>query len=474
MSARALRRCVDPHRVRASRMVAGTPGPVRIAGVPYPPGAESRHTRVYGADAAGRRALLMDLVEQLRARGERCVIHDASGRYTQAFFDPGRDVLLNPLDTRAPGWSPFADARNARDFTAMAAALIPRQAHPLQRIRAEAARRAFARGASRLWRGGVRTNGALAKYLLRADVSRQLGRMEGAFVPWNLDAADPKNVFTVRAFLSDAAGTLRMLPDVGAALSIREWVLADREREGGCLFLSSQGPCDGHLRGLMAAWLQIALDALHWRGWRDTARVWVIVDDIASLNAVPGLAGALAGGPSFRGRAVLGVPGLRALRMAYGSRDAETIADSCGTRVVFRVADKTAAMCSARCLGRSEAGVPAGRAADGNRRAVVPPHELQCLRDLEGYLKFPGRWPVGRFRIRDRKRRRAAPRFVATRPDPSDGLRDPGGGSNTGGNGRPPCEAGGRAWAQDDRGSPETSAGNSRLNGNAAGQFNWC
>ena len=45
----------------------------------------------------------------------------------RAFFDPARDVLMNPLDARAPRWSPFLEARNPRDFDMMAAALIPQQ-----------------------------------------------------------------------------------------------------------------------------------------------------------------------------------------------------------------------------------------------------------------------------------------------------------------------------------------------------------
>ena len=49
------------------------------------------------------------------------------GSYTRAFFDPDRDVLMNPLDARAPRWSPFLEARNPRDFDMMAAALIPQQ-----------------------------------------------------------------------------------------------------------------------------------------------------------------------------------------------------------------------------------------------------------------------------------------------------------------------------------------------------------
>ena len=441
----------------------------------YPAGAESRHTLVCGAGSADRRALLLDLVEQLRSRGERCVIHDTTGEYTQALFDPGRDVLLNPLDARAPRWSPLLEARDARDFTAMAAALAPRHAHPLQRIRAEAARRVFARGASRLWRDGVTDNGALVRYLLRTDVLEQSGTLKRAFGWLGLDPADPKNATSVRAILSDMAGALEVLPDGGRQFSIRDWVQSDSE--GGWLFLSSQGGGYARLRGLTAAWLEAAIDALHWRGWRNSARVWVIVDDIAAVNAVPGLKAALAGGPSFGGRVVLGMPTLSALREVYGERDADAIADACATRVVLRVGDATAAMRCAQWLGRLQTGSPGGGAADGaahrgaaspgseeRARWIVPPHEIQSLDHGEGYLKFPGPWPVGRFRIRGRKRRRrAAPRFVARRPARSGG---PGDGPN-GGNDHRPGET-------RDRGLPETPPGNRRSNGKAPGQVNWC
>ena len=49
------------------------------------------------------------------------------GSYTRAFFDAGKDVLLNPLDARSPRWSPFFEARSPRDFDTMAAALVPQQ-----------------------------------------------------------------------------------------------------------------------------------------------------------------------------------------------------------------------------------------------------------------------------------------------------------------------------------------------------------
>ena len=126
---RQLRRRVRPMRRRVLDVLSASlkSGPYRIAGVPYPERAETQHTIVSGTTGSGKTVLISDLVAQIRKRGERCVVYDKMGSYTRAFFAPGRDVLLNPLDGRAPRWSPFFEARTPRDFDTMAAALIPQQ-----------------------------------------------------------------------------------------------------------------------------------------------------------------------------------------------------------------------------------------------------------------------------------------------------------------------------------------------------------
>ena len=126
VTAGELRRRVRPVHLRARDRMPGWKHvrPYSIAGVPYPERTETQHTIVSGTTGSGKTVLISDLVAQIRARGERCVIYDKMGGYTAAFFDAGRDVLMNPLDARAPRWSPFLEARNPRDFDMMAAALI--------------------------------------------------------------------------------------------------------------------------------------------------------------------------------------------------------------------------------------------------------------------------------------------------------------------------------------------------------------
>ena len=92
-SAKELRRRSLPWRRRL--LLRNRPAeaqPYLIAGIPWPKGAERHHTIVSGTTGSGKTVLISDLVEQIRSRGERCVIYDKMGSYTETFFDqaPGR------------------------------------------------------------------------------------------------------------------------------------------------------------------------------------------------------------------------------------------------------------------------------------------------------------------------------------------------------------------------------------------------
>ena len=172
-TARQLRRRVQPLYLRLLQNFSVSAGlaSYRIAGIPYPPRAETQHTIVSGTTGAGKTVLIADLVEQIRSRGERCVIYDKMGSYTRFFFDPGKDVLMNPLDARAPRWSPFLEARSPRDFDMMAAALIPQQRDTVDPFWVTAARQLFSNGAAVLWKKGVTENRVLVEHLLKTELT---------------------------------------------------------------------------------------------------------------------------------------------------------------------------------------------------------------------------------------------------------------------------------------------------------------
>ena len=427
VSAGELRRRVRPAALRARDRLPGWKrlAPYRIAGIPYPERTETQHTIVSGTTGSGKTVLISDLVSQIRARGERCVLYDKMGSYTAAFFDASRDVLMNPLDARAPRWSPFLEARHPRDFDMMAAALIPQQKDTVDPFWVTAARQLFSNGAGVFWKKGVTDNKVLVDHLLKTELTALAQAMEGTVAQSIVDPENPKTALSVRAMLTANLSALEFLPDTGEPFSIREWI-SDEEREG-FLFLTSRGDQHASLRGLISTWLEIAVNAMLSLAQDDARRIWVILDELPTLHQVPSLQPGLAESRQFGGCFVLGVQVASALRDLYGRNGAETISGLCGTRVVLAAPDRDTAQWSADSLGRSEVeevaegySYGANTIRDGvsltprrELRALALPSEIMRLPNLHGYLKFPGPLPVASIRLRYVSRSACVPRFVA-------------------------------------------------------------
>ena len=436
VTAGELRRRVQAPR---ARLLARLPGggrfrPYSIAGIPYPERTETQHTIVSGTTGSGKTVLISDLVAQIRARGERCVIYDKMGSYTATFLDPARDVLMNPLDARAPRWSPFLEARGPRDFDMMAAALIPQQKDTVDPFWVTAARQLFANGAGVLREKGVKDNRVLVDHLLKTDLTALAQAMEGTVAQSIVDPENPKTALSVRAMLTANLAAFEFLPDEGKPFSIREWV-SDEDRQG-FLFLTSRGDQHASLRGLISTWLEIAVNAMLSLAQEPDRRIWVILDELPTLHQVPSLQPGLAESRQFGGCFVLGVQVASALRDLYGRNGAETISGLCGTRVVLAAPDRDTAQWSADSLGRSEIeevtegySYGANTIRDGvsltprrELRALALPSEIMRLANLEGYLKFPGPFPVASIRLKYVARSKAAARFV---PRGEDGAEPP-------------------------------------------------
>ena len=431
VTAGELRRRVRPAHLRALDRLpgGGRLRPYRIAGIPYPERTETQHTIVSGTTGSGKTVLISDLVAQIRARGERCVIYDKMGSYTAAFFDPARDVLMNPLDARAPRWSPFLEARHPRDFDMMAAALIPQQKDTVDPFWVTAARQLFSNGAGVFWKKGVTENRVLVDHLLKTDLTALAEAMEGTVAQSIVDPDNPKTALSVRAMLTAHLSALEFLPDEGKPFSIREWI-GDENRDG-FLFLTSRGDQHASLRGLISTWLEIAVNAMLTLAQDDGRRIWVILDELPTLHQVPSLQPGLAESRQFGGCFVLGVQVASALRDLYGRNGAETISGLCGTRVVLAAPDRDTAQWSADSLGRSEVeevaegySYGANTIRDGvsltprrELRALALPSEIMRLENLSGYLKFPGPFPVASIRLNYVSRPKAAERFVPRKGD---------------------------------------------------------
>src|SRR3546814_1131615 len=103
---------------------------------------------------------------------DTALIFDLTGAYVEAFYDPARDTILNPMDARCPSWSICNDCRTHSEFTAAAAALIPSDGGSSEPFWALAARTLLIEMCIRLQERGQTSNLALSENLMTADLKR--------------------------------------------------------------------------------------------------------------------------------------------------------------------------------------------------------------------------------------------------------------------------------------------------------------
>jgi type IV secretory pathway TraG/TraD family ATPase VirD4 len=139
-----------------------------------------------------------------------------------------------------------------------------------------------------------------------------------------------------------------------------------------------------------------------------TRKIWVILDELPSLHALPSLEQGLAETRQFGGCFVLSIQSISQLRSKYNTNSAQTISSLCNTKVFLRAGDSDSAKWYSDNIGiieveemREGLSYGAHEMRDGinvNRQKImkhlVLPTELINLKDREGYFCMGKSYPV--------------------------------------------------------------------------------
>jgi hypothetical protein len=93
--------------------------PLRI-----PRDAENKHFLVVGDTGSGKSSVIRQMLYQIEARADCAIVYDPACEFVKQFYDPRRgDIVLNPLDSRMPYWSPSKELRRKAEAKALAVSL---------------------------------------------------------------------------------------------------------------------------------------------------------------------------------------------------------------------------------------------------------------------------------------------------------------------------------------------------------------
>jgi hypothetical protein len=343
-----------------------------------------------GDSGTGKSALIRQLLQQLDARGEAGIVYDPALEYTAQFYTPARgDLILNPLDTRSPYWSPGDEWRHEAETLTLATSLFPDRHHD-NAFFTEGPRRIFAHLLT------LRpTPDELAYWLCHEGAIDQ--RVKGTPYAAMIDRQAPAQRSGVLASLNMVADTLKLLPserDTSHRWSAAAWSAT----RTGWLFLTSTPETRPRLVPLISLWLDTLVLRLMNQGQPHSRRTWFVLDELASLQRLPQLHTAITENRKSNNPVVLGFQGRSQLETRYG-HDAEAMLSQPATKIFLRTSEPRAAKWIADTIGEVE--IERLRESRSDRRGghqtyglerqvepVVMGSEISGLPALRGYLKM--------------------------------------------------------------------------------------
>ncbi len=384
----------------------------KIAKFPYPHKTEFQHTIITGASGSGKTQVMLDLLTQIRARGDKAIIYDKMGTYVRKFYDPNKDFILNPFDNRSKHWDYFFDAKSKSDFDIMSASLIetPKSGDPFWTT---AAKTVLTEAAFAIASKPEPDNQKLCDFLLKSSskkFSSFLSKTEAVSI---IDDKADKTAASIRSVLSTYINPIKFLinQENQRPFSIKNWV---KNADDSFLFLSSIADKHESLKPLLSLWLDLALNALLSQDQQKQRRIWFIIDELPSLQKLPALTYGLAESRQFGGAFVISMQLMAQLREIYGKDGAESISGLCRNRLTFATPDQETARWCSENLGKKEMLISkenisfgANEFRDGVNLSqerlqenIVIPSEIMSLKDLEFYIKLSNGFPVSKSKIK--------------------------------------------------------------------------
>jgi type IV secretory pathway TraG/TraD family ATPase VirD4 len=217
------------------------------------------------------------------------------------------------------------------------------------------------------------------------------------------------------------------------AFSIRQWLEDELRKQdhqkSGWLYISSRANFHSEIKPLISAWLGLALKSIQSLEPNTNKRIWVIMDEAASLNRLEGFSDVVADIRKFGGCVALCIQSHSQLNFIYGRDEAASIMDNFNTSVYFRSPKKQVAQWVSQDLGdhninkvRESQSYGPNAVRDGNTvskdeitKPTVDTATIMTLENLTCFVKVAGNHPIAKIKLKYKERKRLIERGLIQR-----------------------------------------------------------
>lgn len=361
---------------------------------------ENKQTFAVGKPGCGKTNTFNHLITKMMELNRKVLIHDYKGDYVEKFYNPLRDIIFNPLDSRCVGWTLFNDCQTLMDIDGFGAALIP-QPTTGDPYWNNAARDVFIAILRYCWHNNLKTNKDI--WVIATKSNEELYAMFYETLGCRVAAKhleDPqgKTAIGVMSNMMQYIKIFEYMQDIDGDYSIRSWLT---NNDYGIIFVTNYARLQNTLRPIISLFIQTAGSNLLSLTDDINRRVYMILDEFGQLPNMTTIESLMTAARSKGGAIFIGVQDIGQLDKIYKKETRTTILNSASNRLVFNCKDRDTAEFFSKDIGETEywelnesqsLGMHKNDRVNSTRQRhkefLVKPEDIQQLQDLSAYISI--------------------------------------------------------------------------------------
>ena len=385
--------------------------------LPMPARSEFQGLFFHGSTGSGKTQAMMRLLDEIRRLGEPAIIYDKECSIKPYFFNEATDVELNPVSALCANWDLWSECDNPMEFGNLATYLIPKSVQGSDPFWVDSARTILTSMAWKIRDRDDKSAILLLQLLLTTTLDQMRDILKGTESENLVSKEIEKTAISIKSVLATYTKALRFLEglDKGDApkFSIKEWIQAatdPNQAQKGWLFITSRSKYHKEIKPLISLWLGLAMQGIQSLKPNSNKRIWLVMDELASLHRLEMLSDTLADIRKFGGCVAIGIQSISQLEFLYGNHEAHAITDLLNTSLYFRSPKSRVAKWVSEDLGeqvieevRESQSYGPNSIRDGNTiatqrvvRKTVDAGTIMTMEDLECFVRVIGNHPIAR------------------------------------------------------------------------------
>lgn len=390
-----------------------------LGNIPMPKRSEFQGIFLHGSPGAGKTQAIMRLLDEIRRLGEPAIIYDKECTIKPYFFDEDIDIELNPVSTLCANWDSWLECSNPMEWGSIAAYQMPKSVQGGDPFWVDSARTIFTSMAWKLRTRADRSPILLLQMLLTSTLEEMRDLLKGTESENLVSREIEKTAISIKSVLATYIKAWRFLEGLDKSgkpkFSIKEWIKTSVESESpqkGWLFITSRSKYHKEIKPLISLWLGLAMQGIQSLKPNTNRRIWLIMDELASLHRLEMLSDTLSDIRKFGGCVAVGIQSISQLEFLYGNHEAHAITDLLNTSLYFRSPKSRVAKWVSEDLGehlldevRESQSYGPNTVRDGNTittqrviRKTVDSGEIMTMEDLECYVRLVGNHPIAKIK----------------------------------------------------------------------------